>query len=930
MKIEQDKVSALIDLFSSRYPSWKSFRDTEFEQDQVTYKHAAIKKLLNTLDQENLARLLGEGQYDEIVAQIEELISDTKLLYIGSYYQGDHNILYSANLNKATFCDAFYDMLYGEGSVEECLTRYLEFVEENNLPSKWTFPTYFLFLRYPETEILIKPHLIRWFLNFVDADITLESTPRASVYTSIKELVHDLKEQLSAYDPRDIIDIQGFLWVAYKEVKGYSDSSSENNPEDETLASPFNLLFQSETEADQAFKLIEHAANKLGIQGKDDPRFSISLTDTNSRSELNFNYANWHILGFNYYKVNKPRVYMTLLEQQLSVDQFTIHRRFTTKEDEPEVAIYRIPAERVFPLDETIGKAFDQTLDFVKQRLEHYSRTPYRKTNVPELAQGIFDQAYRNKLFIRGLSWSNESYVGCPFSNETFKLLDDLYEHQTKDFYQKHKDEFQQYVEDPLQDLMNAVAGELPERITERMETQKEVFARIPKNDFGRGGAWDFYWGAFYPKGGKRIQDAQLFMWINRNRLEFGFYIGEGGQEKRDTFLKNVRANRQLFEYRLRDLMSAHVRVYGARDDFIGRDNGIDRDSVTIEQWLQDPLAEKIRFAKVLSAEEVLSYSFDQLREQIADTFKRLYPLVILTDDSDPREAVAQYIGEAVHDGKEIRPSYSLAECAAHTGFEHDELNRWVRAIHRKGQGILYGPPGTGKTHMAAQLAKHMIGGGDGFYEVLQFHPSYSYEDFIQGIRPESDEDGTLRYPLRKGKFLEFDDRARMCNGTCVLIIDEINRANLSRVFGELMYLLEYRQEKILLAGGRMLSIPRNVRIIGTMNTADRSIALVDHALRRRFAFLPLYPNFDVLRHYNRDTDFPVEQLITVIDRVNDQIGDRHYHIGITYFLTDNLLEQLPDIWQMEIEPYLDEYFFDQPEKADAFRWEKVRAEVFG
>ncbi|MBN1322674.1 MAG: AAA family ATPase, partial [Methanotrichaceae archaeon] len=263
-------------------------------------------------------------------------------------------------------------------------------------------------------------------------------------------------------------------------------------------------------------------------------------------------------------------------------------------------------------------------------------------------------------------------------------------------------------------------------------------------------------------------------------------------------------------------------------------------------------------------------------------------------------------------------------------GFDFATLERWVRAIRRKGQAVLYGPPGTGKTYVAEHLAKHLIGGGDGFMDLVQFHPAYAYEDFIQGIRPQSDEDGGLRYPLVPGRFLEFCERAESCSGTCVLIIDEINRANLSQVFGELMYLLEYRSRSIPLAGGRKLKIPENVLIIGTMNTADRSIALVDHALRRRFAFLRLQPNHDILRRYHqsRDTGFPVEGLIRVLRRLNTQINDPHYEVGISFFLLEDLAEEIEEIWKMEIEPYLDEYFFDRPEKVDDFRWERVGREI--
>ena len=275
-------------------------------------------------------------------------------------------------------------------------------------------------------------------------------------------------------------------------------------------------------------------------------------------------------------------------------------------------------------------------------------------------------------------------------------------------------------------------------------------------------------------------------------------------------------------------------------------------------------------------------------------------------------------------------PPYPLTQCAEDTGFDLATLERWIRAIKRKKQAILYGPPGTGKTYVAEHLAKHLIGEGNGFPDIVQFHPAYAYEDFIQGIRPQSDEDGGLRYPLVPGRFLEFCERAESCSGTCVLIIDEINRANLSQVFGELMYLLEYRDRSIPLAGGRKLKIPENVLIIGTMNTADRSIALVDHALRRRFAFLRLQPNHDVLRNYhqNRNTGFPVEGLIGVLGRLNNLISDPHYEVGISFFLRENLAEEIEDIWKMEIEPYLDEHFFDQDKKVDDFRWEKVGREI--
>jgi MoxR-like ATPase len=270
-------------------------------------------------------------------------------------------------------------------------------------------------------------------------------------------------------------------------------------------------------------------------------------------------------------------------------------------------------------------------------------------------------------------------------------------------------------------------------------------------------------------------------------------------------------------------------------------------------------------------------------------------------------------------------PSYGIDECARDTGIAAETLGRWVRAIERKGQAIIYGPPGTGKTYVAEHLARHIAGGGDGLVQLVQLHPAYAYEDFVLGIRPRTRADGTLEYPLVPGRFLRFCEEARACTGVSVLILDEINRADLARVFGELMYLLEYRDAEVPLAGGIQFSIPGNVRIIGTMNTADRSIAVVDHALRRRFAFIALGPSYDLLLRFHAGSGFAADRLVELLARVNREINDAHYELGISYFLRDDIEEQIEDIWRMEIEPYLEEYFFDQPAKAAMFRWDVVK-----
>jgi hypothetical protein len=270
----------------------------------------------------------------------------------------------------------------------------------------------------------------------------------------------------------------------------------------------------------------------------------------------------------------------------------------------------------------------------------------------------------------------------------------------------------------------------------------------------------------------------------------------------------------------------------------------------------------------------------------------------------------------------------TLDACAESCGVDVEELSTWLHALHRKGQCIFYGPPGTGKTHIAQQLARYLAEQDSGMWQLLQFHPGYAYEDFVQGIRPLSNADGSLEYRLEPGHFLNFCRQSEKVTGTCVLILDEINRANLAAVFGELLVALEYRQTAVSLAAGGTLLVPHNVRLIGTMNSADRSIALVDHALRRRFAFVSLTPNYALLRKAYAEQEFKVEPLIQLLQTINEQIGDPQLAIGYTFFLTADLHQHLAAIWKLEIEPYLEEIWFDQPPVVDQYRWARVKSEL--
>lgn len=516
------------------------------------------------------------------------------------------------------------------------------------------------------------------------------------------------------------------------------------------------------------------------------------------------------------------------------------------------------------------------------------------------------------------------------FSQRAFELLRAIHEEPTRAFYEEHAQDFKSHVEQPVKNLLNAVAAELDTAVKEVLETEKRLFSQFRKNDYGQGGAWDYYWGAFYPRGGKRTSSPQLFVWVNRHQLEYGFAIGQLGSEHRTKFVNNVHKYRLAFEAAMERHTKPEQFVFGTTTDS-GDSSDSTKTQPNLQSWLKDIDNHEVSVRVVVPREELFSEPVADLRQRIIRAFHQLFPFVLLATSDDPLTSVSEYWGED-GDDREIQEKYPLEQCAEETGFDAATLAQWADAVNRKGQAVFYGPPGTGKTYMAKRIARHLVGGGDGFVEIVQFHPAYAYEDFIQGIRPRTRGDGKLEYQMVPGRFLEFCREARKRSGQCVLIVDEFNRANLSRVFGELMYLLEYRDAEIPLSGGGSFSIPENVRIIGTMNTADRSIALVDHALRRRFAFLALHPDFEILRFYHSKTDKPVaalvESLIDKLKEVNQRIGDPNYHLGITFFLNWDLEAHLEAIWRMEIEPYLEEYFFDDLSTVRNFRWETISEEL--
>jgi 5-methylcytosine-specific restriction protein B len=249
-------------------------------------------------------------------------------------------------------------------------------------------------------------------------------------------------------------------------------------------------------------------------------------------------------------------------------------------------------------------------------------------------------------------------------------------------------------------------------------------------------------------------------------------------------------------------------------------------------------------------------------------------------------------------------------------------LQDCVELLRDRRQMIFYGPPGTGKTYIAQELARHITDKEN--VKLVQFHPAYSYEDFFEGFRPQGESGGQMQgFSLKAGPLRRMVDKAaENPSSAYVLIIDEINRGNLPKIFGELYFLLEYRDQAIDLMysadSAEPFTLPKNIYVIGTMNTADRSIALVDAALRRRFAFLPQHPSEEptsgILRRWLTSKDYDT-WLADLHDELNSRITDNDFKIGPSYFMrekiaTDRTDKSLELMWRTDILPLLEEHHF--------------------
>ena len=303
-----------------------------------------------------------------------------------------------------------------------------------------------------------------------------------------------------------------------------------------------------------------------------------------------------------------------------------------------------------------------------------------------------------------------------------------------------------------------------------------------------------------------------------------------------------------------------------------------------------------------------------------------------LTNFNKYPETVEKYLKLMANDNNKDLELNELKD----TFFSEEFFNNIIDTLKVKKNIILQGPPGTGKTFISKKLAERITGNKENIFSI-QFHQSYSYEEFVVGYKPNSEGN----FALQKGSLIQICEKAKQNeNENFVMFIDEINRANISKVFGELLSLIENDKRgpenavKILYSENDInFYIPDNLYFICAMNTADRSLKMVDYALRRRFSFFEFKPEFDKpeFKNFLKDKNVnakTIDRIVNNISKVNQQISDDNfelgdgYCIGHSYFCPKgNSSDSFGDQWyeqiiEYEIKPLINEYYFDKPDQA--------------
>lgn len=429
----------------------------------------------------------------------------------------------------------------------------------------------------------------------------------------------------------------------------------------------------------------------------------------------------------------------------------------------------------------------------------------------------------------------------------------------------------------------------------------------------------------------KKELATQGYWWLNANPKIWSFSDKAVGEVQSYTLYNDNGNKRRIFQ----NFLDAK-----AGDMVIGYESNPVKQIVAIGKITSEQDGEKIYFEKIEGLSVPIDFSTLKNCPELENMEYFISPqgsLFKLTKDE------YDYIMDIIRESNPVVPKEKKLELYTKENFlkevymDEQRYDTLVSLLKHKKNLVLQGAPGVGKTFAAKRLAYSMMGVKDNNrIEFIQFHQNYSYEDFIMGYKPKDDS-----FKLTNGIFYRFCmDASNHPEKDYFFIIDEINRGNMSKIFGELLMLIEadYRGEKATLAySGATFSVPNNLYIIGMMNTADRSLAMIDYALRRRFSFFEMEPAFDSEGFKKYQAEFKNDTFDELIEKINDlnkeirkddSLGEG-FCIGHSYFCGQSVCteEWMKEVVYYDIIPMLKEYWFDDKNKVQY--WENILSGVF-
>lgn len=499
----------------------------------------------------------------------------------------------------------------------------------------------------------------------------------------------------------------------------------------------------------------------------------------------------------------------------------------------------------------------------------------------------------------------SDEAIMATYTQDTVQFILDLPNHETNGaWHEKNKRRYETVLRDPSQQIVDQLRANYIQRLNPAVAAGKRHLSILRKNDYGRGGYHDHYWYAFYdPAVGSKTKSVQLYVrFLGRERVwRYGLSMGNYCEEYLGRLVTAVDANRSgVAEYIRSAPAGTVIRLFSKTDTF-------QHTPVEFAELLTQSSAPWLGVDKLLTNIGIIrEFPLSTLPEhantfvvEIGDYFTWLWPFFEAAMTGRWNAPVlklpkAEFIDDTFVEVDEDAPE-TIKVLAVLTALPESFLGDLEDALSARQQAILVGPPGTSKTFVARQFARYFVrqraGYPQGTSDVLYMHASWTYEDFFEGLKPTS-KDGSLNFEPRAGFFLEWVQRLKdyAPRSRHVLVLDEINRCDTAAVLGELLQLLEYRGTTVRLLSGRNFVFPNNLYIIGTMNSADRSIGRLDLALRRRFLWLNLHSQPDTLARWlkrpgNNPLGFKAESLVRVNEVLEEHGIPPEQHIGHALFM---------------------------------------------